>query len=906
MPRPGWIAILALVCVGVNAQTIRRSLAIEQTHYTVVAGGRVAIRAPAESLEFVKTARTRAARASGRLIRTFAVGPNVEGDQILLGVPLTTAPGEYSVEVSIASVDGEERSATLLVTVLPFAVPAATASSEPPVVLLDGFQFQLSLSSACPMSSSSGGTFGNLQTYLEEPPNNVPTVYFFENCTECPNCQIEQLGADLGDFLNSLAVPQVDVVAHSMGGLIVRSYLAGKQVTPGVFNPPATPKIRKAVFVGTPHFGSFQADSAVSDVFFAPGNQDNQMKRGSQFLWDLGTWNQFGDDLRGIDALSVVGNAGPSQESDGVVYSTSASLEFAMPGRTRVVGYCHIPPTSADGLAFLYTDCTAPGIANVDSTSHLTYQIISSFLANGTAWQSVGSAPAQDGHLSQYGGLLVAEANSSGQYVTPGGASWGNVKLTQGAAPELFYNDFVMGTGAFNFGMSTCGPFTATGAVYSAVRCKSSPSISSIGPLVAGAGRVVQAGGTITINGAGFGAQQCPTCQVTAANPSSTNLQIVAWSDSSITALLPASYAAGIASISVSAPGGGSDVMNIMAGSATPLPAISLSSSGLTFSFSGGGAIPPAKTVTVNNAGGASLSYSVTSSAAWLLASFAGNTITMAVDPSGLAAGTYTATVAVAAFGATNSPQTIGVSLLVASAVSNTTISGITNAATSVQGPLAPGELFTIKGTNLGPAAGVVFSVDPATEMVDGTLAGTQVMVGSIAAPILYTSATQVNAIVPYEMAGQAEVTVEVRYQGGAAAQAVQMQSAAPGAFTQNSTGLGPASVLNQDNSINGPSNPAAKGSIVTVYWTGGGQTSPPGVTGSVTGSVLKWLTQPISAKVGNQTAVVSFDGSAPTLVDGVDQLNIQLSPNTPSGAQPLIITVGGISSPSSGTVSVQ
>ena len=82
----------------------------------------------------------------------------------------------------------------------------------------------------------------------------------------------------------------------------------------------------------------------------------------------------------------------------------------------------------------------------------------------------------------------------------------------------------------------------------------------------------------------------------------------------------------------------------------------------------------------------------------------------------------------------------------------------------------------------------------------------------------------------------------------------------------------------------------------VTVYFTTGGQTNPPGVTGSVAGAVLEWLTQAISVTVGDQPATVSLDGSAPTFVDGVDQLNIQLSQNTPSGAQPIVITIGGIS----------
>ncbi len=424
------------------------------------------------------------------------------------------------------------------------------------------------------MSSLSTGTFGNLQSYLEGPPNNV-SVLFFENCTECPNCSIEQLGADLAVFLNSLPVPQVDVVAHSMGGLIVRSYLSGKQSVSGVFSPPATPKIRKAVFVATPHFGSFIADSLLADVFLFAGVQTNEMKRASQFLWDLATWNQFGDDLRGVDAVSVVGNAGPSQQGDGVVYSTSASLDFAIRGRTRVVDYCHIPFDSFGGLV----GCNEPGIAYVDSTSHSTYQIVSSFLMNSTGWASVGTAPAQDAYLSQYGGIVVADMNASDQYVVPSSVSWGTVKLASGAASELYYVDFVSGTGNFNFGTSTCGPYSETAGVYSAVRCKSSPSIHSIGPLFTGAGRVVQAGGTIAINGVGFGAQQCSTCKVTAANPTSTSLQVYSWSDTTITANFPASYGFGIATISVTA-ATGSDSVNILA---APIAVVNPTSTGNNF-----------------------------------------------------------------------------------------------------------------------------------------------------------------------------------------------------------------------------------------------------------------------------------------------------------------------------------
>jgi len=90
------------------------------------------------------------------------------------------------------------------------------------------------------------------------------------------------------------------------------------------------------------------------------------------------------------------------------------------------------------------------------------------------------------------------------------------------------------------------------------------------------------------------------------------------------------------------------------------------------------------------------------------------------------------------------------------------------------------------------------------------------------------------------------------------------------------------------------------------VYFTGGGQTNAAGVTGSVNSLVLKYLVQPVSATVGGQAAQITFAGAAPQYVDGLEQLNIRLSNNTPSGAQPIGISVGGNSSPSGATIFVQ
>lgn len=249
----------------------------------------------------------------------------------------------------------------------------------------------------------------------------------------------------------------------------------------------------------------------------------------------------------------------------------------------------------------------------------------------------------------------------------------------------------------------------------------------------------------------------------------------------------------------------------------------------------------------------------------------------------------------------------VGVFGLFSSAASSVTVSSVNNGAGFVTSAIGPGEIVSIYGSGLGPSASAQFSVDSATGMVDSILSGTRVLFGGFAAPILYTSATQVNAIVPYEIAGQSQVAMQVTFQGTTSSgTTLPVASAAPGIFTASMTGSGQAAALNQDGSLNGASNPAAKGSYVSVYFTGGGQTNPPGVTGSVNSLVLKYLVQQVSATVGGQTAQVTFAGAAPQYVDGLEQLNVGLSGNTPSGAQPIVISVGALSSPVTATVFVQ
>ena len=102
------------------------------------------------------------------------------------------------------------------------------------------------------------------------------------------------------------------------------------------------------------------------------------------------------------------------------------------------------------------------------------------------------------------------------------------------------------------------------------------------------------------------------------------------------------------------------------------IPQISLSETALNFGAMAGGAQTPGQSFNISNSGSGALSWSVTDNAAWLSCTPATGSetqkITASVNSSGLAVGTYTAAVTVSAAGASNSPQTVGVTLRVYSA----------------------------------------------------------------------------------------------------------------------------------------------------------------------------------------------------------------------------------------------
>jgi glucose/arabinose dehydrogenase/PKD repeat protein len=110
--------------------------------------------------------------------------------------------------------------------------------------------------------------------------------------------------------------------------------------------------------------------------------------------------------------------------------------------------------------------------------------------------------------------------------------------------------------------------------------------------------------------------------------------------------------------------------MNAPIGPPAVTPQLAVTPASLTFAATQNGANPGTKSLVVANTGGGSLSYSATDDAPWLSVTpatgSAPQNLTAAVNVSGLAAGTYTATVTVTSPGVQGSPASIPVTLTVA------------------------------------------------------------------------------------------------------------------------------------------------------------------------------------------------------------------------------------------------
>ncbi len=229
---------------------------------------------------------------------------------------------------------------------------------------------------------------------------------------------------------------------------------------------------------------------------------------------------------------------------------------------------------------------------------------------------------------------------------------------------------------------------------------------------------------------------------------------------------------------------------------------------------------------------------------------------------------------------------------------------GIVNAAS--YGPIAAGGLVAIFGSGLASATGTA----PGSPWPN-TINNVSVTMNGTAAPLVFVSASQINAQVPWSLAGTSQIQVVVTNESGSSAPvSANLAAAAPAIFTVDGTQAVASVAATRTYTFNPGqlSRIARPGEYLRVYATGLGAVSNTPASGAAADAkltvtpTLSTVTTNPTVTIGNIPATVSFAGLAPQGVNpdyvGVYEVDVQIPLTAPAGpAIPVVITTGAVSS---------
>jgi uncharacterized protein (TIGR03437 family) len=215
---------------------------------------------------------------------------------------------------------------------------------------------------------------------------------------------------------------------------------------------------------------------------------------------------------------------------------------------------------------------------------------------------------------------------------------------------------------------------------------------------------------------------------------------------------------------------------------------------------------------------------------------------------------------------------------------------GIVNALSYTGGGIAPGEFLSIFGSNFG-SVGLQINT-PENNRLQGAAGRTKVLFtnssGSAYGPITAITPNQINVFAPSFLDASKPVNVTVQVDG-TASDLVSMPVAdvAPGIFP---------GAVNQDGSLNSSTNPALRGSIISLFGTGHGLSTPQLAAAEFTISTPFSLpTARVTVAIGGQPAEVTYAGAAALQPAGVLQINTRVPTTVAPGNAAVSVSVGGI-----------
>jgi len=210
---------------------------------------------------------------------------------------------------------------------------------------------------------------------------------------------------------------------------------------------------------------------------------------------------------------------------------------------------------------------------------------------------------------------------------------------------------------------------------------------------------------------------------------------------------------------------------------------------------------------------------------------------------------------------------------------------------------IAPGELVAVNGIWINGSVSVSTS-NPLPTKINGI----ELLVNDVPVPLMEETLNNKNLPFVWQMTAQVPFSIPV---GGTAAMRLRITNPdnsqclsgyiqvpvvhAMPALATNSAGS--ALILNQDNTANSTTNPAAAQQVATVYGVGFGRLIGPAKAGDVISKAIS-LAQPVEVTIDGVPALVQYSGSAPGTVGGY-QVNF-LVPNVGTGSHDGSLQVNG------------
>ncbi|MGD0869187.1 MAG: hypothetical protein ABSB88_06535 [Bryobacteraceae bacterium] len=227
-----------------------------------------------------------------------------------------------------------------------------------------------------------------------------------------------------------------------------------------------------------------------------------------------------------------------------------------------------------------------------------------------------------------------------------------------------------------------------------------------------------------------------------------------------------------------------------------------------------------------------------------------------------------------------------------AAATAPPSISKVVSAADG-SAPVAAGELISVYGSQMSPVNIATSQIPLPTALGESCL-----VVNGTPIPLLFVSSGQINAQLPFNLAGNATMSIHTPA-GISNNYNFTINGAAPSIFMSGTAGpeTGLATVVRADDGqLVTPTNPIHYGDTIVIYLTGMGTISPAVSAGlAAPMSPLSFVTDAPTLTLGGSPLTLLYAGLVPGYISGLYQINATVPFGVTQGLSiPLVINQGG------------